>query len=211
MKYIDYKFKNILAILFCILFVWIGYYWIDQPIVFYSEAHQFYQYKVFLWLTYIPNILVILAFIYYLIFAIRFGLQIINKRDKVYLAMANSLVIATFIKNQLKFIFGRYWPKTWENNNPSLIHNHAYGFHFWHFGKAYESFPSGHMAITVAVMAVIWQIYPRLRGFAVLISILVAVGLAGMNFHFVTDMVAGSFVGALTASLVVRYSHSKSH
>jgi hypothetical protein len=45
-----------------------------------------------------------------------------------------SLVVAEVAKNQLKYDFGRTWPETWVNNNPSLIGNGAYGFNFFHGG-----------------------------------------------------------------------------
>jgi hypothetical protein len=64
-----------------------------------------------------------------------------------------SLIVAETIKSQLKFACGRLWPETWVANNPSFIHDGAYGFNLFHGGAGYASFPSGHTAATCDVIA----------------------------------------------------------
>ena len=64
--------------------------------------------------------------------------------------------MAETIKNGLKFVFGRTWPETWVNNNPSFIRDGVYGFNWFHGGAGYASFPSGHMSVTCALAAVLW-------------------------------------------------------
>jgi len=66
-----------------------------------------------------------------------------------------------------------------------------------------KSFPSGHAAVAAAVMSVLWILYPRLR-VAWGIGIVGAdAGLVALNFHFLSDVVAGSFVGASTGLFTV--------
>jgi len=103
----------------------------------------------------------------------------------------------------LKFAFGRTWPETWINNNPSLIGNGTYGFNPFHGGSGYNSFPSGHTTAVCAVAAVLWFAYPKLRPLWVLMVIAVGVGLIGADYHFVSDIVAGGFLGASTGWLAV--------
>ena len=74
-----------------------------------------------------------------------------------------SIIVTETIKNGLKLIFGRTWPETWIENNPSFIHDGVYGFNFLHGGTAYQSFPSGHMAAACAAVSVLWIWYPRLK------------------------------------------------
>ena len=57
---------------------------------------------------------------------------------------------------------GRYWPTRWREGNPSLIGSGEYGFHPFHAGRAYESFPSGHAAVVFAVLSILWLCYPRM-------------------------------------------------
>jgi membrane-associated phospholipid phosphatase len=106
-----------------------------------------------------------------------------------------SVIFTEMIKNILKFIFGRTWPETWVDNNLSFIRDGVYGFHFMHGGSAYQSFPSGHMAAACAVLSVIWIRYPYFRSFYVIAGLLVGTVLTGANYHFLSDVIAGAFVG----------------
>ena len=81
-------------------------------------------------------------------------------------------------------------------NNPSFIHDGVFGFNSFHGGPGYASFPSGHMSLTCAVVSVLWIAYPKLRALYALVVLAVAVGLVGANYHFLSDIIAGSFVGS---------------
>lgn len=106
-----------------------------------------------------------------------------------------SLMIAETIKSELKFVFGRTWPDSWLGDNPSFLRDGTYGFHFFHGDRAFASFPSGHMAVSCAVLSVLWFFYPKWRTVYGLAGLAVAAGLVGANYHFVSDVIAGSFVG----------------
>jgi membrane-associated phospholipid phosphatase len=106
-----------------------------------------------------------------------------------------SLALAVVIKDQLKFAFGRTWPETWTRNNLSFIRDGAYGFHPFHGGGGYASFPSGHTTMICTVMTVLWICYPRFRAVYALCMAAVAIGLVGANFHFLSDVIAGGFLG----------------
>ena len=83
-------------------------------------------------------------------------------------------------------------------NNPSFIHDSVYGFNFFHGGPGYASFPSGHLSLTCAVMSVLWIAYPKFRALYALVVLAVVVGLVGANYHFLSDIIAGGFVGIST-------------
>jgi membrane-associated phospholipid phosphatase len=104
---------------------------------------------------------------------------------------------------------GRPWPDSWRGNEPSLIRNGDYKFHWFNGGDAYSSFPSGHMAAAVAVLSVLWIYYPRLRPLCLAAAVLLAIALIGSNFHFAGDVLAGGFVGMtvgwMTVSLFDQY------
>jgi membrane-associated phospholipid phosphatase len=106
-----------------------------------------------------------------------------------------SVLAAEAIKNQLKYAFGRTWPDSWGPQIMSLIRDNVYGFHFFHSGQSYESFPSGHAAIVAALMTVLWASFPKARvAYAICIGA-ADVGLVLLNLHFVSDVIAGTFVG----------------
>jgi membrane-associated phospholipid phosphatase len=111
-----------------------------------------------------------------------------------------SLMLAGTIKDELKYCFGHTWPDTWINKNPSYIQNGVYGYFPFHGGPGYASFPSGHMTIVTSVMALLWLAWPRLRAVWVLPAVITAIGLYGMDYHFVADMIAGSFLGSAVAA-----------
>jgi membrane-associated phospholipid phosphatase len=122
----------------------------------------------------------------------------------VLLAISANLIVTSALKQILKWSFGRYWPETWTEGNPSLIGNGAYGFHPFHFGTRYESFPSGHAAVVFSVIAILWLSYPRWRRLQATMAAIVAVALVGLNFHFVGDVIAGATLGTLAGVYVAR-------
>jgi membrane-associated phospholipid phosphatase len=119
----------------------------------------------------------------------------LSKAGAVALLCALSLMAADAVKSFLKYAFGRTWPETWLDNNPSLMRDGVYGFHFFHGGRGYSSFPSGHTAAVCAVMAVLWICYPKGRPLYATVVAIVIVGLIGADFHFLGDIIAGAFIG----------------
>lgn len=173
-----------------------SYLWLDRPIalIAHEELQRFHLFEK---LTHIPEALTPLAVVAMLVLGLR-GLtrRPLSRFQTVLLLSGASLAVAVVIKDQLKFAFGRPWPETWTHNNPSFIRDGAYGFHPFHTGGgAYASFPSGHAAMICTVMTVFWICYPRLRPLYGLCMVAVAVGLVGANFHFLSDVIAGSFLG----------------
>ena len=94
----------------------------------------------------------------------------------------------------LKAIFGRQSPSAW------LIEPTHHVFYFFQ-GDEHSSFPSGHMVMATAFAGVFIRLYPRtLPLFSALLGIGVIALLIG-DWHFVSDIVAGAFVGG-TAGFV---------
>ncbi len=112
------------------------------------------------------------------------------------IACCFAVLVSYAIKEQLKFDFGRLWPETWVDGNPSWIKDSAYGFFPFHGRTGWSSFPSGHMTAITAPVSVLWARLPRWRPVLAIPVILVAVGLWGADFHFIGDMVAGCCLGA---------------
>jgi membrane-associated phospholipid phosphatase len=187
----------IVTLLLTSLAVVVSFLWLDRPIAY--LAHDLTQpFDLF---SRLPKTEAISATAALVVLAL--GVRALTGRaltrpQAVLVLCGLSLGAATVIKNQLKFVFGRTWPETWLNNNPSLIRDGVYGFHPFHGGRAYESFPSGHTAVTIAVLSVLWICYPRFRPLFALIGLGVAGGLVGANFHFLSDVIAGAFVGLST-------------
>lgn len=120
------------------------------------------------------------------------------------LVMALAVIVVTLLKDGLKFVFGRTWPETWVENNPSLVRDGVSGFHWFHGGRGFTSFPSGHTAVAAAPAAVAWHCFPRWRWAAVAVAVLVALGLVGANFHFLSDVIAGGLLGVMVGAGMTR-------
>ncbi len=101
-------------------------------------------------------------------------------------------VPASFIvKSLCKYVFGRINTREW------LIRPESYGFHWFHGGGAYGGFPSGHMAVFTALTAALWRFYPRQRSILLLLPLFLAVALVVTNYHFLSDVIAGAYLGVI--------------
>mgnify|MGYP001544927693 CR=1 FL=1 len=194
----------LLALILVALTVVICYFWLDRPIVLFVHNHLPGNSRGLLEpATYIPNPLIIVGSIAFLVLGIRgLAVRTLSKMQTAILLCSVSVIIGETIKNELKFVFGRSWPESWHQNNPSFIRHGIYGFNWFHGGAAYQSFPSGHMTAICAAIAVLWIYYPRLRPIYLVTTLASLICLVGTNFHFLSDAAAGAFVGA-TIGLIV--------
>ena len=176
----------------------ISFYWFDRRIaLFVHNQLPHGTPKVAEPLTYIPDPLIWIAAITFVVLGL-VGLKgrSLSKMQSVLLVCSVSLIVAETIKSELKFVFGRTWPESWYQNNPSFISDGIYGFNWFHGGQAYASFPSGHMAAVCAVISVFWIYYPQLQVIYLTIVLAILAGLVGADFHFLSDCIAGAFLGA---------------
>jgi membrane-associated phospholipid phosphatase len=185
------------------LAVVVSYLWLDRPIALFAHD-RLKQFNLFEHLTRIPEIvtpLVLLGFALIGLYAL-LG-RPLRKLHMVAVLCAASVAMTEAIKFQLKFAFGRTWPETWVRNNPSFIRDHVYGFFPFHGGQGFSAFPSGHTAAVCAVMSVLWICYPRFRLLYAAAMAAVGLGLVGADFHFLSDVIAGGFLGVSIGWLTV--------
>jgi membrane-associated phospholipid phosphatase len=187
----------IIALLGVVTAVVFSILWVDRPLALFG--HYYFRFVVrgaVAELSYFPNPLVLMALVSSVVLTLRMIFWRSLSWNQVSIFVGSLGVIFTEItKNILKFIFGRTWPETWVDNNPSFIRDGVYGFHFMHGGSGYQSFPSGHMAAACTVLAVVWIRYPDFRSYSVVAGLLVGAVLVGANYHFLSDVIAGAFVG----------------
>ena len=117
---------------------------------------------------------------------------------------ALSMIVAEAIKTALKLACGRTWPATWVYDNPSFLRDGTYGFFPFHGGHGWAAFPSGHTTIVCACMAVLWLLLPRWRPLYALAIAATMLGLLGMNYHFLGDILAGAYLGCAVGVATVR-------
>ena len=160
-----------------------SYYFIDRQLVqFLVDSHSRNLYSLNIMANQIPNAIGGFVFLFYIYVAIRLGKSTLGKTSSKLVVMCNSIVITVFLKDILKFLFGRYWIATFNCNNPSLIGNHVYGFNWFTHGTAFESFPSGHAAFIFSFSTSMWLLFPSLRWIWSLLAGLVVIGQMGMYY-----------------------------
>jgi membrane-associated phospholipid phosphatase len=166
-------------------FVIISVRWFDKPIaIFFSGLIERENFEIADRVFSMPSIAAVL-------FAMS-GLGAIWKRrfsqaESVVAICVISILITTVIKDQLKFVFGRSWPY--------LLQHDVYQFNFFNSARFLESFPSGHAAVVAAMLSIIWIRVPKMRGVCAMGVVAADLGLVVLNLHFLSDVVAGTFVG----------------
>ncbi len=186
----------------CIAAVLICYFWIDRPVAFFVYGHHINKIEFFRWLTYPPPEVQNWSALVLTILVVRRAWGPFLRWQKVLLVACLSLIVADDFRISLGDVFGRYWPETWTHDNPSLIGTGTYGFHPFQRGDDIGSFPSGH-ACRILGFAAVWLIaMPHSRTVQIVVLVLCApmlVSLVAMNYHFVSDVIAGGVLGGIIA------------
>jgi membrane-associated phospholipid phosphatase len=119
-------------------------------------------------------------------------------RARIILALSLGVFAVTGINTIAKTVFGRTWPESWMGDNPSWIRDGVFGFFPFHQGPGWGSFPSGHTAIVGTTATILWLVWPELRIVWALLVATVVAGLIGGNYHFVSDIIGGLYLGVAT-------------
>ena len=101
----------------------------------------------------------------------------------------------------LKHIFGRGWP------DPTYVQQHRYGFRLLHGASHWDAFPSGHTTVALAILSVLWILKSRWAAPVTPIVVLLLAALVVGNFHWLSDVIAGTFLGASIGWATVRLLH----
>jgi membrane-associated phospholipid phosphatase len=188
------------------------YFWIDRPVAFFVHRHEIEKFNVwkinvFKWLTDPPPIMQTWSPLVLALLMTRRTWGPLKLWQHTLFAASLSLIVADEFRHFLGDLCGRYWPETWFNNNPSLIGDGTYGFHPFAGGDDIGSFPSGHAA-RIAGFATVWCIaMPRGRVFWIIVCLPMLVSLVAMNYHFVSDVIAGCVLGAIVGMYAACLAH----
>lgn len=191
--------------LIIISFISVSYFFIDAPLVLFIHKYELNKSFILEILTHIPDVIIALLLIYFLLFLIIYKKWNRYKFFNVSFIALISVAISVQIKDLLKYVFGRTWPDTWKNGNPSLIVNNEYGFHFFRSGSAYSSFPSGHATVTFAFFTVLIFFYPKYKKYFYVPLFLLCLGQVFKYYHFLSDVLAGAFLGWGISTIICQY------
>ena len=195
--------RTAVATAVCILAVLICYFWVDRPVAFFVYDHHINKIELFRWLTYPPPEVQNWSALMLAVLMVRRAWGPFLPWQRVLLVACISLIVADDFRISLGDVFGRYWPETWRHDNPSLIGTGTYGFHPFKRGDDIGSFPSGH-ACRILGFAAVWIIAMRrsrtVQILAVVVCVPMLISLVAMDYHFVSDVIAGSVLGWIVAT-----------
>ena len=110
-----------------------------------------------------------------------------------------ALPLSLGIKIVLKWLFGRTETRTWLSDPGS------YGFHWFAGTEGFHGFPSGHMLVLTPLFLALWHFYPRLRLYCGVIWFCLGAALIMTEYHFLSDVLAGTYIGAAVYLVVSAY------
>lgn len=107
-----------------------------------------------------------------------------------------SLLSHVIVKGFLKGIFGRAFPYV-------VLGHGSDSFHWFSLLSTERSFPSTHAAELAAILAVFWVRHPRWRPLYGLVAVGMNLTMMLGEWHFLSDIIAGSLVGIGFAGLMM--------
>ena len=192
--------RTCVASIACALMFTVCYFFLDRAIAEFVYRQDFARFEWLKRITYPPPIVQTWSPLVIAVLIMRRAWGAWSKFELTLLVSLVSLIVADQFRESLQTLFGRDWPETWIDKNPSLIGNDAYGFHFFAGDEEFGSFPSGHATRTLACFAPFWIAFPKGRWLYGTISLLICVALIGMNYHFFGDVLVGCFLGFLVGA-----------
>ncbi len=190
--------------LIAVTLILILYFFVDErAAIFFNKIRHTSWYNTFDSMQYTVNVMVSALPYAYIYLIVMLCLKRFFYFEQFIFVAASSTFFASCLTNLLKVVFGRYWTETFAKDNLSLVRTGTYGFDFFHGDIKHASFPSGHTTVIFAVMTVVWIMYPKLRWLSVVMCSIVIVGLLGCDFHFPSDIVAGGFIGSMSAVFII--------
>lgn len=112
----------------------------------------------------------------------------------LFVAIAGSGIIV----NIFRFLAGRYRPEMWFAQG-------AYGFEFLQVKSTALSFPSGHTTTAFALAMVLIIFWKKCWPFFIILAILIAASRVIITAHFLSDVVAGAYLGLFSVIFLKKY------
>ena len=188
--------KIFLSLAAVILFSIAGYYWIDIPVAVFCKGMDPWVSNVFDWIStwgestwYLITALGL--FFYFRQFRPR--PLYANRALFVFASVAVSGLVALLVKA----IFGRFRPILYFTQG-------LYGFNFFHPSEDMNSFPSGHAATALSLAFALSRLFPQYRIHFFSIGLTIAISRTITTAHFLSDTVAGAWIGIVTVCLLHR-------
>lgn len=210
MKRQDYYFDKITDLISKPWFavIWFGiailsYFFADKPIAVFMEQH--YEATPLLFIAHLVTNFGITS--YYIIF---FGFSLLFA--KIFWKNKNAMKIIWFFFlvilvsgvtcDIIKIILSRARPTEW-------FHHQLYGFYFFNFKTSNMwSFPSGHATVITSIMVSASLLWKRFWPIFMLIILLVSFSRLVLTAHYLSDIMAGMYLGAIISITIYRIMYT---
>src|SRR3989344_2720887 len=198
MDYQQLIFRSFCFFLLCAVLIVLSYFFLDARVTTWSLIYPLGIFRLFAYFSRVVDILNVLS-----VLAILYALWVksyrsLMKIENVFFAASVSFMIGIGFKTLTKIVFARQ--SLWYAEHCTWYHHLSpYTFHWLKNEGLYQAFPSGHMTLSTAFLVVFWIAYPRVRWILMLILLGVAAGLFLNCYHFVSDVIAGDYLGSIVA------------
>ena len=125
-----------------------------------------------------------------------------DRRTQFFRILGTAMPVTFVAKEILKWIFGRINTRIW------LRHPNLNGFHWFDGSSHFQSFPSGHMLVFTPLFLALWQFFPRYRTYYGIAFSCLVIALLVTEYHFLGDIIAGAYIGAVLYLAVTRVVRS---
>ena len=197
--------RFLLALLLCIVSVLLCIGYVDRPAAEFFSAHVR-PYSLWTWLSRPLAFLVVIP-VAALLFQFGAGSWLLFGRRlaswaQTALLYSSGTIWAISAEFVLKQIFGR------GSADPTYLVYHLYGFRILHANVGWTSFPSGTAIGAMTIAAITCVRFPRWRVAASIPAGLACIAVTVTNGHWVSDVIAGMFIGACIGWMTVAISDS---
>ncbi len=192
-SFIDKKIAIYSIVILVLSFL--SYYFIDLKLTI--LFHEYHDKGIFEDITKLGDAswILILSLSIFLIFR-KYKTKLANQA----LFIFTTIVASGLIVNILKPIFSRARPKLYFENN-------EFGFNLFdfQFGHIYSSFPSGHSITSFGLAIALILLFPRYKVIFLILGAIIASSRIVLEAHYLSDVLIGSGLGALTSYYLYNY------
>ena len=111
------------------------------------------------------------------------------------LFLSSSVAVSGLSADIIKYTAGRARPILYFSDQ-------LYGCNFFHYEYEWTSFPSGHSATAFSVAIVLTTLFPKWRLLFLFAGVLIAFSRIFLTQHYISDVIAGSFLGIASSVLL---------
>ncbi len=193
------------------LLIIFSYFFVDRALALFIKAHETpFLTSTAKFITYFGEAELYLFLFGFLFLFYRYKLKRVQFAKR-WLYLLVTVISSGLICDLIKYLLARARPV-------ELFTHKIYGFHFFHNVSIYPwsphittwfSFPSGHSTTAAAVSMGVSLLWPRYAKNAFIFAMLIALSRLMLTRHYLSDVMAGLYLGVLVALYLFKYFKSK--